>query len=106
MVDRDKANRDALTACAVLGAFFVALALGVYLWRLDWSHAIPRDGSSLVVGRDSVPDCLEVTAHTSDGTVMGLRHREHPVEGVQFHPESILTASGHDLLRNFLARAA
>lgn len=52
MVDRDKANRDALTACAVLGALFVALALGVYLWRLDWSHAIPRDGSSLVVGRD------------------------------------------------------
>ena len=58
---------------------------------------------SLVVARDSVPDCLEVTAQTADGTVMGLRHREHPIEGVQFHPESILTGSGHDLLRNFLA---
>jgi anthranilate synthase/aminodeoxychorismate synthase-like glutamine amidotransferase len=61
---------------------------------------------SLVIDPKSVPDCLEVTAHTADGTVMGLRHREHPVEGVQFHPESILTVSGHDLLRNFLARAA
>jgi anthranilate synthase/aminodeoxychorismate synthase-like glutamine amidotransferase len=58
---------------------------------------------SLVVEADSVPDCLEVTAETADGTVMGLRHREFPIEGVQFHPESILTGSGHDLLRNFLA---
>jgi anthranilate synthase/aminodeoxychorismate synthase-like glutamine amidotransferase len=61
---------------------------------------------SLVIDPATVPDCLEVTARTSDGTVMALRHREHPVEGVQFHPESILTAAGHDLLRNFLARAA
>jgi anthranilate synthase/aminodeoxychorismate synthase-like glutamine amidotransferase len=61
---------------------------------------------SLVIDPDTVPDCLEVTARTSDGTVMGLRHRDHQVEGVQFHPESILTACGHDLLRNFLARAA
>jgi len=60
---------------------------------------------SLVVDRASVPDVLEITAETDDGTVMGLRHREHDVEGVQFHPESILTASGHDLLRNFLRRA-
>jgi anthranilate synthase component 2 len=60
---------------------------------------------SLVVDRASVPDCLEITAETDDGIVMGLRHRELPVEGVQFHPESILTAAGHDLLRNFLARA-
>jgi anthranilate synthase/aminodeoxychorismate synthase-like glutamine amidotransferase len=59
---------------------------------------------SLIVDRASVPDVLEVTAWTDDGTVMGLRHREHAVEGVQFHPESILTAGGHDLLRNFLAR--
>ena len=59
---------------------------------------------SLVVGADSVPDVLEVTARTEDGVVMGLRHRELDVEGVQFHPESILTEHGHDLLRTFLAR--
>ncbi len=59
---------------------------------------------SLVVGADSVPDALEVTARTEDGVVMGLRHRELDVEGVQFHPESILTEHGHDLLRTFLAR--
>ena len=58
---------------------------------------------SLVV--TDIPDVLEVTARTDDGIVMGLRHRRFDVEGVQFHPESILTASGHDLLRNFLARA-
>ncbi|MDN5924469.1 MAG: aminodeoxychorismate/anthranilate synthase component II [Xanthomonadales bacterium] len=63
---------------------------------------------SLVVDADSVPECLEVTAWTehADGTldaVMGLRHRTLPIEGVQFHPESILTQQGHDLLRNFLA---
>jgi anthranilate synthase/aminodeoxychorismate synthase-like glutamine amidotransferase len=61
---------------------------------------------SLVVDRASVPDCLAITAETDDGIVMGLRHRELAVEGVQFHPESILTAGGHDLLRNFLAQAA
>ena len=57
---------------------------------------------SLVVARDSVPECLEVSAWTEDGVVMGLRHRDLPLEGVQFHPESILTTSGKDLLRNFL----
>jgi anthranilate synthase/aminodeoxychorismate synthase-like glutamine amidotransferase len=61
---------------------------------------------SLVVARDGLPDDLEVTAETDDGTVMGLRHRRFPVEGVQFHPESILTVGGHDLLRNFLELAA
>jgi anthranilate synthase/aminodeoxychorismate synthase-like glutamine amidotransferase len=61
---------------------------------------------SLVVAPESVPAELEVTAWTDDGVVMGLRHRTHDVEGVQFHPESILTASGHDLLRNFLVRTA
>jgi anthranilate synthase/aminodeoxychorismate synthase-like glutamine amidotransferase len=59
---------------------------------------------SLVVARDSVPDCLEITAETDDGLVMGLRHRDHDVEGVQFHPESVLTSAGHALLANFLAR--
>jgi anthranilate synthase/aminodeoxychorismate synthase-like glutamine amidotransferase len=61
---------------------------------------------SLVVARDSVPAQLTVTAESEDGLVMGLRHRELPVEGVQFHPESILTESGHDLLRNFLNASA
>jgi anthranilate synthase component II len=60
---------------------------------------------SLVVARDSVPEVLEVSAESEDGLVMGLRHRELPIEGVQFHPESILTESGHALLENFLARA-
>jgi anthranilate synthase/aminodeoxychorismate synthase-like glutamine amidotransferase len=60
---------------------------------------------SLVVDRASVPECLEITAETDDGIVMGLRHRELGVEGEQFHPESILTTAGHDLLRNFLAGA-
>jgi anthranilate synthase/aminodeoxychorismate synthase-like glutamine amidotransferase len=59
---------------------------------------------SLVIDRATMPDVLEITAETSDGMVMGVRHREVDVEGVQFHPESILTAAGHDLLRNFLAR--
>jgi anthranilate synthase/aminodeoxychorismate synthase-like glutamine amidotransferase len=58
---------------------------------------------SLVVERASVPDVLEISAESEDGLVMGLRHRALPVEGVQFHPESILTESGHELLANFLA---
>jgi anthranilate synthase/aminodeoxychorismate synthase-like glutamine amidotransferase len=60
---------------------------------------------SLVVAADSVPPALEVTARTDDGVVMALRHRELPVEGVQFHPESILTHAGRQLLANFLALA-
>jgi anthranilate synthase/aminodeoxychorismate synthase-like glutamine amidotransferase len=60
---------------------------------------------SLVVDPSSVPDVLEVTAETADGVIMGLRHRELPVEGVQFHPESILTGHGKQLLANFLTRA-
>jgi para-aminobenzoate synthetase component 2 len=59
---------------------------------------------SLIVEETSLPQSLEITARTQDGMIMGLRHREFAVEGVQFHPESILTASGHQMLRNFLAR--
>lgn len=59
---------------------------------------------SLAVLADSLPDCLEVTAWTERGIIMGLRHRQYPVEGVQFHPESIMTEVGKDLLRNFLRR--
>lgn len=57
---------------------------------------------SLVAKRDSIPDILEVTAWTAEDEVMGLRHRKLPIHGVQFHPESILSEHGHDLLRNFL----
>ena len=57
---------------------------------------------SLIVANDSLPNCLKVTAETNDGLIMGLRHREHPIFGVQFHPESIASENGHDLLANFL----
>jgi anthranilate/para-aminobenzoate synthase component II len=54
------------------------------------------------VKRETLPACLEISAETKEGEIMGLRHRTHPVEGVQFHPESILTRVGKDLLKNFL----
>jgi len=59
---------------------------------------------SLVVDRATVPDVLEITAETEDGLVMGLRHRDAPTEAVQFHPESVLTVGGHDLVGNFLTQ--
>ena len=59
---------------------------------------------SLVVYPETVPDCLEVTARTDNGIIMGLRHKEYPVEGVQFHPESIMTPDGKHVLQNFLDR--
>ena len=60
---------------------------------------------SLIIRKETLPDCLEVSAWTDEGEIMGVRHREYSVEGVQFHPESITTEHGKDLLRNFLALA-
>ena len=60
---------------------------------------------SLVVERSSLPDCLEVTAETADGIIMGMQHKTHPVHGVQFHPESIASEHGHEMLANFLKLA-
>jgi anthranilate synthase/aminodeoxychorismate synthase-like glutamine amidotransferase len=59
---------------------------------------------SLVVKRENLPNSLEVTAWTADGDIMGLRHRQHPVEGIQFHPESFMTEKGKDILKNFLRK--
>ena len=61
---------------------------------------------SLVINRTSLPDCLEITAWTDDGEIMGVRHKTLPLEGVQFHPEALLTEHGHDMLRNFLQQHA
>ena len=57
---------------------------------------------SLVIKRDPFPDCLEITAETAEGEIMGVRHKSHPIWGVQFHPESILTESGRTILKNFM----
>ena len=57
---------------------------------------------SLIIERESLPDCLEITAELSDGTIMGIRHKEYDIQGMQFHPESILTPDGKSLMKNFL----
>jgi anthranilate synthase/aminodeoxychorismate synthase-like glutamine amidotransferase len=59
---------------------------------------------SLIIERATCPECLEITAQTSDGIIMGVRHKKYPIEGVQFHPESILTQAGKTLLKNFLSK--
>lgn len=61
---------------------------------------------SLIIERTNLPDCLDITAETSDGVIMGVRHDSLPIEGVQFHPESILTSAGHHMIRNFLDMCA
>jgi para-aminobenzoate synthetase component II len=61
---------------------------------------------SLIVKRETLPDCLEITAWTEEGEIMGLRHKEYAIEGVQFHPESIITENGHRMLGNFLGKNA
>jgi para-aminobenzoate synthetase component 2 len=58
---------------------------------------------SLLVDRGELPSCLEISAETAEGEIMGVRHKQHPIEGIQFHPESILTKEGKGLLRNFLS---
>lgn len=73
-------------------------------------HGLPRPFEatryhSLVIRRETLPDCLELSAETDDGVIMGVRHRELSIEGVQFHPESILTHEGKRLLANFLSQA-
>lgn len=57
---------------------------------------------SLILEKNSLPDCLEISAETAEGEIMGIRHRQHPVEGIQFHPESILTPNGKRIIKNFL----
>lgn len=57
---------------------------------------------SLIIDRETIPDCLQISCETSDGIIMGIRHRSYPIEGVQFHPEAELTECGHDILRNFI----
>jgi anthranilate synthase/aminodeoxychorismate synthase-like glutamine amidotransferase len=75
---------------------------GVGVFSKIENHFVATRYHSLVVERDSLPACLEVTAESEDGEIMGLRHRSAPLEGVQFHPEALLTEHGHKLLQNFI----
>ncbi|MGI9051305.1 MAG: anthranilate synthase component II [Ilumatobacteraceae bacterium] len=102
-----------------IGHAFGASIVGARELMHGKTSAVEHDGRTIFVGLPSpltatryhsltidpatMPDCLQVTATTADGTIMGIRHRERPVEGVQFHPESVLTGCGHDLLANCLA---
>ena len=61
---------------------------------------------SLIVDRDTLPTCLEITSELADGMIMGIKHKKYPIEGVQFHPESILTPDGRQILKNFLQSLA
>lgn len=76
--------------------------LGVFEGILNPFEAIRYH--SLAIQPDTVPDCLEITARTANGIIMGVRHRQYPVEGIQFHPESIKTVVGKDILKNYLRK--
>ncbi len=81
----------------------------IYHHEKDLYNGIPMPFNatryhSLIVEETTLPSCLEVTSRTKEGTIMGLRHKEYPIEGVQFHPEAELTEYGHELLRNFVHR--
>lgn len=122
LVSRFKAEVPMLGVC--LGHQSIAQAFGASIVRAPYvmhgkTSDIHHDGSSvfaglpspfvatryhsLTVAPDSLPDCLKVTAETEDGIIMGLMHKEYPLHGVQFHPESIASENGHALIKNFLA---
>ncbi len=122
LVGRFKSDVPILGVC--LGHQSIAQAFGARIVRAPYvmhgkTSEIHHDGSSvfsglpspfvatryhsLTVAPDSLPDCLKVTAETDDGIIMGLMHKEYPLHGVQFHPESIASENGHALIKNFLA---
>ena len=118
----EKSGRDVPLLGVCLGHQSIGQAYGARIVRGEPVHGktarISHDGQgvyagiaqnfeatryhSLVIEPDSLPECLVVTSRAEDGTIMGVRHREYAVEGVQFHPESVLTRHGRDLLKNFL----
>ena len=92
----------------VFNCVAILMALSVVL--VPWADAGDLSPEYLygrwVIDEQNCPSALEISAHSEDGEIMGVRHRELPIEGVQFHPESILTTHGHQLLKNFLAMEA